>query len=82
MGPMKLLVIVQYKRLIFIFFPIRLWQGMVIKMKSVEYMPFLLSFFLFLNGGIWSIYAVLIKDFYIGVWLYLSTSSINFNYMT
>ncbi|KAJ4827220.1 hypothetical protein Tsubulata_049040, partial [Turnera subulata] len=35
--------------------------------KSVEYMPFLLSFFLFLNGGIWSAYAVLVKDFYIGV---------------
>ncbi|EEF49905.1 bidirectional sugar transporter SWEET16 [Ricinus communis] len=40
---------------------------MVIKTKSVEYMPFLLSFFLFLNGGIWSIYALLVKDIYIGV---------------
>ncbi|CAK7340620.1 unnamed protein product [Dovyalis caffra] len=39
----------------------------VIKTKSVEYMPFLLSFFLFLNGGVWSAYAVLVKDFYIGV---------------
>ncbi|KAL5565990.1 hypothetical protein UlMin_029154 [Ulmus minor] len=42
-------------------------MGMVIKMKSVEYMPFFLSFFLFLNGGVWSIYAVLVKDFFIGV---------------
>ncbi|PON44095.1 SWEET sugar transporter [Trema orientale] len=42
-------------------------MGLVIKTKSVEYMPFLLSFFLFLNGGIWSIYAVLVKDFFIGV---------------
>ncbi|KAF3454545.1 hypothetical protein FNV43_RR04993 [Rhamnella rubrinervis] len=42
-------------------------MGMVIKMQSVEYMPFLLSFFLLLNAGIWSIYAVLVKDFYIGV---------------
>ncbi|KAL5565993.1 hypothetical protein UlMin_029157 [Ulmus minor] len=42
-------------------------MGMVIKMKSVEYMPFWLSFFLFLNGGVWSIYAVLVKDFFIGV---------------
>ncbi|XVE89620.1 hypothetical protein DITRI_Ditri20bG0010600 [Diplodiscus trichospermus] len=39
----------------------------VIKTKSVEYMPFLLSFFLFLNAGVWSAYAVLVKDIYIGV---------------
>ncbi|KAL5786788.1 hypothetical protein ACOSQ2_009180 [Xanthoceras sorbifolium] len=39
----------------------------VIKTKSVEYMPFLLSFFLFLNAGVWSIYSVLVKDIYIGV---------------
>ncbi|XP_018806193.1 bidirectional sugar transporter SWEET16-like [Juglans regia] len=39
----------------------------VIKTKSVEYMPFLLSFFLFLNATIWTIYSVLVKDFYIGV---------------
>ncbi|XP_030547020.1 bidirectional sugar transporter SWEET16-like isoform X2 [Rhodamnia argentea] len=39
----------------------------VIKTKSVEYMPFFLSFFLFLNAGVWSTYAVLVKDFYIGV---------------
>lgn len=40
---------------------------MVIKTKSVQYMPFLLSFFLFLNGGVWSIYALFVKDIYIGV---------------
>ncbi|KAK9016940.1 hypothetical protein V6N11_079432 [Hibiscus sabdariffa] len=39
----------------------------VLKTKSVEYMPFLLSFFLFLNAGVWSAYAVLVKDIYIGV---------------
>ncbi|CAN4111054.1 unnamed protein product [Withania somnifera] len=39
----------------------------VIKMKSVEYMPFFLSFFQFLNGGVWTAYAVLVKDYYIGV---------------
>ncbi|KHG24498.1 Bidirectional sugar transporter SWEET16 [Gossypium arboreum] len=39
----------------------------VIKTKSVEYMPFLLSFFLFLNAGVWSAYALLVKDIYIGV---------------
>nr|POE45342.1 bidirectional sugar transporter sweet16 [Quercus suber] len=35
--------------------------GIVIKSKSVEYVPF----FLFFNAGIWSIYMVLVKDFYI-----------------
>ncbi|KAK4850384.1 hypothetical protein QYF36_006315 [Acer negundo] len=40
---------------------------LVIKTKSVEYMPFSLSFFLFVNAGVWSIYAILIKDIYIGV---------------
>ncbi|KAK6121143.1 hypothetical protein DH2020_045131 [Rehmannia glutinosa] len=39
----------------------------VIKMKSVKYMPFSLSFFQFLNAGVWSAYSVLIKDYYIGV---------------
>ncbi|CAI0404971.1 unnamed protein product [Linum tenue] len=38
---------------------------MVIQTKSVMYMPFLLSFCLFLNGSVWSIYAVLVKDIYI-----------------
>lgn len=42
-------------------------QRMVIKTKSVEFMPFFLSFFLFLNGGVWSVYAVLVTDFFIGV---------------
>ncbi|CAL9171632.1 unnamed protein product [Musa hybrid cultivar] len=39
----------------------------VVKTKSVEYMPFFLSFFLFLNGGVWSVYSVLVRDFFIGV---------------
>jgi len=39
----------------------------VVTTKSVEYMPFLLSFFSFLNGGIWTFYAVLVKDFFVGV---------------
>lgn len=36
-------------------------------MKSVEYMPFFLSFFLFLNGGVWTLYAVLVRDWFLGV---------------
>ncbi|KAI8028636.1 Bidirectional sugar transporter SWEET16 [Camellia lanceoleosa] len=39
----------------------------VIKTASVEYMPFFLSFFLFLNAGVWSVYALLVKDFFVGV---------------
>ncbi|KAJ7977917.1 Bidirectional sugar transporter SWEET [Quillaja saponaria] len=39
----------------------------VIKTQSVEYMPFLLSFFLFLNAGIWTAYAILVSDYYIGI---------------
>ncbi|KAG6434136.1 hypothetical protein SASPL_105758 [Salvia splendens] len=39
----------------------------VIEMKSVKYMPFFLSFFQFLNGGVWSAYALVVKDYYIGV---------------
>ncbi|XP_043710629.1 bidirectional sugar transporter SWEET16-like [Telopea speciosissima] len=39
----------------------------VVTMKSVEYMPFFLSFFLFLNGGIWAFYALLVGDYFLGV---------------
>ncbi|PIN21556.1 Multitransmembrane protein [Handroanthus impetiginosus] len=39
----------------------------VVTTKSVEYMPFLLSFFFFLNGGIWTFYAVLVRDWFLGV---------------
>ncbi|XP_050215464.1 bidirectional sugar transporter SWEET17 [Mercurialis annua] len=39
----------------------------VVTTKSVEFMPFFLSFFFFLNGGIWTFYAVLTKDYFLGV---------------
>ncbi|KAL9314853.1 hypothetical protein ACSQ67_020305 [Phaseolus vulgaris] len=39
----------------------------VVTTKSVEYMPFLLSFFFFLNGGAWLLYAVLVRDVILGV---------------
>ncbi|XP_031277147.1 bidirectional sugar transporter SWEET17 [Pistacia vera] len=39
----------------------------VVTTKSVEYMPFFLSFFLFLNGGIWAFYALLVGDIFLGV---------------
>lgn len=37
----------------------------VIKTKSVEYMPFLVSFFMLLNAGVWTLYSVLVKDVFI-----------------
>ncbi|KAI5061479.1 hypothetical protein GOP47_0023984 [Adiantum capillus-veneris] len=39
----------------------------VIRTKSVEFMPFFLSLFLFLNGGVWALYALLVKDVFIGI---------------
>nr|AZZ65888.1 sugar transporter [Dianthus spiculifolius] len=41
--------------------------GTVLRSKSVEYMPFLLSLCVFLNGGVWTIYALLVKDPFLGV---------------
>jgi hypothetical protein len=53
---------------------VNLWvkQRTVIATKSVEYMPFFLSFFLFLNGGVWATYALLDRDIFLGVSIYLS----------
>ncbi|KAJ7955126.1 Bidirectional sugar transporter SWEET [Quillaja saponaria] len=39
----------------------------VVMTKSVEYMPFFLSFFFFLNGGIWFFYALLVQDKFLAV---------------
>ncbi|KAL9407778.1 hypothetical protein AB3S75_046341 [Citrus x aurantiifolia] len=39
----------------------------VVTTKSVEFMPFMLSFFFFLNGGIWAFYALLVRDVFLGV---------------
>ncbi|XP_022720125.1 bidirectional sugar transporter SWEET17-like [Durio zibethinus] len=39
----------------------------VVTTKSVEYMPFLLSFILFINGLTWTVYAVLTSDWFIGI---------------
>ncbi|KAK7412926.1 hypothetical protein VNO78_04695 [Psophocarpus tetragonolobus] len=39
----------------------------VVATKSVEYMPFLLSFFFFLNGGVWLLYSFLVRDVILGV---------------
>ena len=42
-------------------------QSRVIKTKSVEYMPFLLSLVSFLNGCCWTAYALIRFDLYITV---------------
>ncbi|XP_052878252.1 bidirectional sugar transporter SWEET17-like [Gossypium arboreum] len=39
----------------------------VVRTKSVEYMPFLLSFILFINGLTWTVYALLTNDWFIGI---------------
>ncbi|KAG6773166.1 hypothetical protein POTOM_020425 [Populus tomentosa] len=39
----------------------------VITTKSVEFMPFLLSFSILLNGGFWTLYALLAKDILVGI---------------
>ncbi|KDP27816.1 hypothetical protein JCGZ_18896 [Jatropha curcas] len=39
----------------------------VVTTKSVEFMPFFLSFFLFLNGAVWTLYAFLTSDYFLGV---------------
>ncbi|XP_020222965.1 bidirectional sugar transporter SWEET17 [Cajanus cajan] len=39
----------------------------VVTTKSVKYMPFFLSFFFFLNGGVWLLYAILVRDVILGV---------------
>lgn len=42
-------------------------QKLVITTKSVEYMPFFLSLFSFLNGVAWTAYALIKFDPYIAV---------------
>ncbi|XP_022138127.1 bidirectional sugar transporter SWEET16 [Momordica charantia] len=39
----------------------------VVRSRSVEYMPFMLSLFFFINGGIWTFYAFLQHDWFLAV---------------
>lgn len=52
-------------------------QRIVIKTKSVEYMPFLLSFVMFLNAAAWTLYSVLTKDLFTGASNTLSIAEFN-----
>ncbi|XP_034912961.1 bidirectional sugar transporter SWEET16 isoform X1 [Populus alba] len=47
--------------------PLAAMQKTVITTKSVEFMPFLLSFAILLNGGFWTLYALLAKDILVGI---------------
>ncbi|GLJ10812.1 hypothetical protein SUGI_0135620 [Cryptomeria japonica] len=46
--------------------PLTAMRTVIIK-KSVEFMPFFLSFFLFLNGGVWGAWAFFEKDVFVGI---------------
>lgn len=42
-------------------------MGVVIRTRSVQYMPFLLSLFNFLNGAVWSGYSIVTKDIFVAI---------------
>lgn len=50
-----------------VYFSSSSFQRLVIKTKSVEFMPFWLSFFLTLCAIMWFFYGLLIKDYYVAV---------------
>ncbi|CAK9150340.1 unnamed protein product [Ilex paraguariensis] len=71
LGTAMAVTLVAFQGILCATFPIAMYAAplsamkAVIKTKSVEYMPYFLSLFLFVNAGVWFTFAMLLKDYYV-----------------
>lgn len=91
-SPLSIMVCLQQFLSFFVFFwgddiistkqsPFML-QRRVIRTKSVEYMPFLLSFFLTLCSTMWFFYGIFLQDLYVAVSQIRTFTVLKFNHVT